>query len=559
MISSEKDTRKQIDLVLNLIKIASLSFPAIAFFQYYSKRYDSVLFIQHDMLLIYVMLTILVIYIVWNNVLRKIKIPAHIRSWIDSIVAIVIAFLSVLLTGTYQSTYKFLFFFVILYSSIECSMQASMLVAGASGATVLAMDLICVPDNGINSYFESDIILACVFMIVAWTISFYVDLRKKHIENLKDLANVDELTGLYNHRYFYESLSEFWGKSQKDNLPLSMLFLDIDNFKYYNDFLGHQKGDEALTIISKILTDNLRDIENVVISRYGGEEFTVLLPDIDKEEAVKIAEKIRSAVEVHQFDGQENLPGSNMTISIGVSSYPVNAKSEFELVKFADEACYRAKFFRKNRVEQYYSILDDLQNNIEENDKEAIASVKALIAVINAKDKYTFRHVERVVYFSKIVAEILKLDDDEKKNFIFAAYMHDIGKINISEEILMKTEKLTQEEWEILKGHPTSAAAIVENINSLKDTNPIILHHHERFDGTGYPDGLKGAEISFLTRVLTVIDSFDAMTSLRPYQRQKSYYEAIEELNRCSGTQFDPEAVKVFLSALERVDYNIKD
>jgi HD-GYP domain-containing protein (c-di-GMP phosphodiesterase class II) len=190
-----------------------------------------------------------------------------------------------------------------------------------------------------------------------------------------------------------------------------------------------------------------------------------------------------------------------------------------------------------------------------ELDSQRVASIKTLIAVINAKDKYTYGHVERVVFYCTLIAEKVGLTDKQKRDLVYSAYLHDIGKINIPEGMLMKTDKLTPEEWEVLKSHPRMAVEIVENIDSLKDMVPVILHHHERFDGTGYPDGLKGEEIEYLARVLAVADSFDAMTSVRPYQQKKTYDQAIEELIRCSGTQFDPDIVKVFIRAIRDHDY----
>ncbi|MDD2221686.1 MAG: HD domain-containing protein, partial [Clostridia bacterium] len=244
-------------------------------------------------------------------------------------------------------------------------------------------------------------------------------------------------------------------------------------------------------------------------------------------------------------------------ISVGVSAFPSKAKTDTELLTSADEACYRAKFLYKNRVETYHSILEEIQDDVYELGGKTVTSIKTLIAVINAKDKYTYGHVERVVFYCTMLAEKLGLNDEDKKNLIYSAYLHDIGKINISEEILMKTEPLTDEEWGIMKNHPQKAVEIINNINSLKDMVPIILQHHERYDGTGYPNNLKGEEINYLARILTVADSFDAMTSIRPYQQKKNYNQAINELIEYSGTQFDSEIVTAFISAIQDRKSNI--
>jgi len=548
MFKDEKEKAMQINQILNIVKIASFSFPAIAFLQYFSNYYtESGYFYKYGILIISVLSIILLIYLLCT--LLQSKVRDSIKKWIVPTISLSIAFLSVMLTGSYESQYKFLFLFVIIASSIECSMKTSISIAGLSVAIIWGIDLICAPNTAVNTYFESDIVLACAFLIISWTISYYVDLRKKHIENLKDMVNIDGLTDLYNHRYFYDSLSAQISASKKDGADLSLLFIDIDNFKYYNDLYGHPKGDEVLRIISKIIKETVQS--NALVARYGGEEFTILFPNTCEALAIKEAEKLRKAVQAHHFEGQENLPGSCLTISVGVSTFPSKAKTDTELLKNADEACYRAKFLYKNRVETYHSILDEIQDDVYGLDGKTVTSIKTLIAVINAKDKYTYGHVERVVFYCTMIAEKLGLNDTDKNTLIYSAYLHDIGKINISEEILMKTEPLTNEEWELVKTHPLKAVEIIENIISLQNMVPIILQHHERYDGTGYPNNLKGEEITYLARILTVVDSFDAMTSRRPYQQQKNYNQAINELIKNSGTQFDPEIVNVFIITIQ--------
>jgi diguanylate cyclase (GGDEF)-like protein len=549
MLDNDKENQTQINQILNIIKIASLAFPAVAFLQYFSVNHSNLqFFLQSGLLVASVLSAILIIYILWIVLQSKISDKLPIKKWIDSIISLSTAFLAVMLTGSYQSDYKFLFLLVITSSSIECSIKESMSIAGLSAVTIWGIDLFCAPKAAVNTFFESDIVLACVFLIISWTISYYVNLRKKHIEALKNLANIDGLTGLYNHRYFYDYYSKQIELSKNNGTELSLLFIDIDDFKFYNDFHGHQMGDEVLRVIARLMKETIQG--NAFIARYGGEEFTVLLPDTGEDLAIEKAEKLRKAVQEYPFAGQENLPSGNLTISVGVSTFPSKAKSDAELLKRADEACYRAKFLYKNRVEAYHSILEDLQNNMFDIDNETIASIKTLIAVINAKDKYTYGHVERVVFYCTLFAEKMGLNDRDKKNLIYAAYLHDVGKINIPEEILIKTEPLTEEEWKIMKNHPQKAVEIIQNIGSLKDIGPLILQHHERFDGTGYPNNLKADEINYLARILTVVDSFDAMTSIRPYQTRKSYNQAIRELIRCRGTQFDPDVVNDFINAI---------
>lgn len=544
VIDLDNDNKARIKQILNIIKLSSLAFPAIAFLQYYSKMPGFLKYITHGILTISILLAILILYSLWIFLQGRISNKGMIQKLVDPIISMSISLASVILTGSYQSSYKFLFIFVILFTSIECSQRMSLSVAGISAIFVLGIDLITGPRNSVNTYFESDIVLACVFMIIAWTVGYYDDIRKKHIAYLKEVANIDGLTELYNHRYFYEYLTaEIRNAAQKD-IPVSLLFIDIDSFKYYNDLYGHQKGDDVLRSISLIMRATCP--KDTFIARYGGEEFAAVLTNYDENQAIVEAEKLRRAVQEYPFDGQERLPGGNMTVSVGVSTYPTKAKSDSELIKRADDACYRAKFLCKNRVEAYVSILDEFHFS-----PEVITQIKTLIAVINAKDKYTYRHVERVVFYCNLLADQLGLSADDKRKLVYSAYLHDIGKINISEEILIKSEPLTPEEWAILKSHPQFAVDIIKNNQALDELKPIVLQHHEHFDGKGYPLGLKGEEIHYLARLLTVVDAFDAMTSLRPYQTTKTYQQALKELRRCSGTQFDPVAVEAFIKCIE--------
>ena len=179
--------------------------------------------------------------------------------------------------------------------------------------------------------------------------------------------------------------------------------------------------------------------------------------------------------------------------------------------------------------------------------------------MINAKDRYTYGHVERVVMYCRLLGEKLKLSEKDKKNLIYGAYMHDIGKINIAKEILNKKMPLNKDEWETLKQHSANGVEIIKPVDSLKEVAPLIMHHHERYNGGGYPDNLKGEAIPYLARVLTVADSFDAMTSNRPYNKRRTYNEAVEELRKCSGTQFDPQIIQAFIEVIQDSKFNFDD
>ncbi|MFT8344553.1 MAG: diguanylate cyclase, partial [Clostridium beijerinckii] len=492
------------------------------------------------------------IYLIWifSTKNRFNKRYVDILNKIEIAIFIVVFSIIIFICGVNESQYKFLYLFIIITTTIQYGMKQGIIVSCISSLIILAMDLFMEPNVIVNTYFENDLILAGVFILTAWPLGFYVKIEAEHIKKLEELINIDGLTELYNHRYLCDSLAEKVKNGDSNNKPVSMIFIDIDYFKQYNDTHGHQKGDYVLRKIGEIIRGNVG--EEDIAARYGGEEFAIILPDANEEEAMQMAENLRKKIECTRFDGEESQPKGKVTVSMGVSVYPNKARNDIELIKSADDALYRAKFFNKNRVEAYTSILDEIKKNIDEKDIELVASIKTLISVINAKDRYTYGHVERVVVYSRMIADKLKLSKREKEILIYGAYMHDIGKININKEVLMKKMRLTDEEWELLKQHPANGVEIIKSVESLKDIIPLIISHHERYDGNGYPNKLKGKEIPYLARILTVVDSFDAMTSNRPYNTRKTYEEAAEELEKCSGTQFDPEISAAFIEIVRK-------
>ncbi|WP_251861160.1 diguanylate cyclase [Clostridium sp. Marseille-Q2269] len=554
MKDMRKDKRYQINNIVSIVKLSSLLLSAIAIFKCFFTGNNKVLDYKNNMSATHIIsvttLIFSLIYCTWTFLTsNKFKVNHRKRIYfVENILLILLFSFVVIGTGAYDSEYKFLFLFMIIITTIQSGMKQGIIIACLASLIILIMDIICVPNLIVNEYFEQDLILAGVFILTAWPLGFYVKVESEHIEKLESLVNKDGLTEVYNHRFFHDALSKEIVRCKNNNKVLSMIFIDIDYFKNYNDLYGHQKGDEVLKAIGKILRDNTRKED--IVARYGGEEFSILLYDTEEEEAINIAENIRKEIECTHFEGEENQPNRNLTVSIGISIYPHKAKNDVELIKSADDALYRAKFFNKNRVEAYTSILDELKNDIDEKHIDLVTSIKTLISVINAKDRYTYGHVERVVLYSRLLADKLKIGEEDKKILIYGAYMHDIGKINISREILNKKMALTKKEWEILKQHPVNGVEIVKPVTSLHNISDIIRHHHERYDGRGYPDNLNRENIPFLARALTVVDSFDAMTSNRPYNTRKTYEEAIEELKQCSGTQFDPYIAEKFIEVI---------
>ena len=455
-------------------------------------------------------------------------------------------------TGGSNSSFKYIGSIIVLIVSIQYKREVSFWINIVVCLIILGFNLVEVDYLSLSKNFdiirnfEGDIILVSSLMITSFILSLYINIENDYNLKLKELAVKDGLTGLFNHRSFQDILGSYIRNSKKENKEVSLLFMDIDNFKNYNDVNGHQRGDWLLTRLGEVLRNTVGDLG--IVTRYGGEEFAVILYNQSEDIALNLGELIRQNIQNTYFIGQEHQPNKHITVSIGVSTYPKVAKTKKELIELADNALYRAKSFDKNRVERYYNILDEIDPSI---DKKSLESVANMLNNINMKDKYTYGHSERVVIYAKKFATYLQMKDKDKKELLLGAYLHDIGKLEISKELLTKREKLSESEFNILRQHPTLGSDLVSSIKEFADVIPLIKYHHEKYDGTGYPSKLKGDDIPYLARILTIIDSFDAMTSKRPYNIRKDYKQAIGELEKCAGSHFDPELVYKFIEMLQ--------
>ena len=449
-------------------------------------------------------------------------------------------------TGTYLSNYKFVFALVILLYAIDFGMKFSMLLSIAAGGTIIVSDLINCPDAMRTQCFQSDVLLLGAFCMTAYTVSYYAEKNRQLIQVLSDAVHRDSLTGLHNHRRFYDFMRVALETSYPDKKQYIMI-MDIDYFKMYNDNLGHQKGDTALCEIAKICREIFED-EHVF--RYGGEEFSIYTLAKDDEDALVIANRLRTAIENHPFYGRDMQPGNKLTVSIGIAGKKDSNDTVADWVERADNALYKAKAFQKNRAQMYSSVYDRFDHLDLVEDNEQIISIRTLLSVINTRDRYTYNHTDRVVHFCEAFAKHIRLPEDQMRKLLYAAYLHDIGKINVPQEILISEKKLTPEEWTLIKKHPGDGAEIVRKIKNFETVADIVLQHHEKYNGTGYPCGTQGDDIPYLARVLTLADSFDAMTAKRPYQKSKTFNEAFAEIRRCAGTQFDPILSEQFIAAI---------
>jgi diguanylate cyclase (GGDEF)-like protein/PAS domain S-box-containing protein len=343
---------------------------------------------------------------------------------------------------------------------------------------------------------------------------------KRRMENkLKHVATHDALTNLYNRAFFEEQLNLMF--EERDS-KVGIIVLDIDGLKYVNDTLGHQEGDKLITNVAKILNKTFRPSD--IVSRIGGDEFSVLLRNIDEEKIEKILERLKERIDEYNYNKKATKYPMNISFGYAIRD---NGKSAVQIFKKADDMLFSKKINRKDTVI-----------------KSALSAIKATML---EKDSITEEHMERLKEIANKFADSVELDLDDKRKLILATELHDIGKVIVSDDILKKPSTLNKEEFEIIKRHSESGYRIAKLTPTIKHVSEFILHSHERWDGKGYPNKLKGNQIPLLSRMMHIIDAFDVMINHRPYKKAMTEESAIKELKKCSGTQFDPELVEIFI------------
>jgi diguanylate cyclase (GGDEF)-like protein/putative nucleotidyltransferase with HDIG domain len=399
-------------------------------------------------------------------------------------------------------------------------------------------------------------------------------------------ATTDGLTGLFNHRTGQEKLAEQLRLSERYQRHVAVLMLDVDHFKSINDSYGHPAGDTVLKNVAKLIQRDCRDVDLPV--RYGGEEFLLVLPEVNTEGAMIVAERIRKnlAQTAMHHEGIE----IRVTASMGVAAYPEDAQTQQALLDLADKSLYLSKRLGRNQVHaagdlmfeepaqpeaekppkstaevstqikaQPHFVPPQIPQAAQEKEElvpEVVEMVKALASTLYAKSEYNKVHHLETARISELLARVMGLSKPQVEQIRVAGLLHDVGTLSLPSDLLSKEGAFTEEERQLVNQHPVLGAELLRPIRALRDICEILENHHERWDGTGYPRGLKGEQIPLPARILSIVDSYHAMISDRPYRPAMTPEQAVLTLKGGAGTQWDPFLVDIFITVLNNLKQN---
>jgi len=381
-------------------------------------------------------------------------------------------------------------------------------------------------------------------LTVALAIALIVRSWLSNVErvHLRSLAITDPVTGAYNHRYLHERLAEEFSSPQAPGREPALIVFDIDDFRSINRVYGHERGDAVLRELAEIIGGHAGSL--ATLYRVGSDELAVVMTGRTAEEVMGFARRALARIARAGI-----LPGERLAVSAGVAFYPQHGTDVDQLLAHALAAQQLARAVESPDPVVYdddvVGSVDPVERLARARRRSHRATVRALAAVVDARDPATKHHSENVAELAQSLAQVMGLSDDQVRIVELASQMHDVGKIGIRDEVLLKPSALTADERTHVEGHPALGERILLPAQ-LDEILPAVRHHHEHWDGSGYPDGLRGREIPIEARILSVCDAFEAMTTTRTYRTGLTLEEAAVEIEACAGTQFDPEIAATF-------------
>jgi len=340
--------------------------------------------------------------------------------------------------------------------------------------------------------------------------------RRRLEKELEYFSYHDQLTGVFNRRYIEEELRR---TELENSLPLSIIVADVNGLKLLNDSLGHAMGDQLLVKVAKVIRDGCRPRD--VIARMGGDEFIVLMPGAGHEEAKQVVRRIREEA------AKEMVSSLEISVSLGWATKNSGTEDIMAVLKSAEDHMYRKKLIESPGMRG--------------------KAINVIIKTLNEKNRREEQHSQRVSEICRNMGEAIGLTEEEVSELHTVGLLHDIGKIAVEENILNKTDELNESEWSEMRRHPEVGYRILNTVEEMSEMAKFVLYHHERWDGSGYPKGLRGMQIPLQSRIISIADSYDAMTSVRTYGSALSPQSAAAQLLSNAGTQFDPELARVFV------------
>ena len=381
-------------------------------------------------------------------------------------------------------------------------------------------------------------------------------------QRLAHQSKTDELTGIANRRQFEEVLDCFYQQARRYNRPLSLLIMDVDNFKAANDTGGHQYGDQVLQMVTQEIEACCRKAD--LPARWGGDEFAVLMPETSSSDAFLVAERIRQAITARSLQDPK---GIRISLSVGIADLNSGEiDSPQAMINLSDRALYGAKELGRDRVVQAHELngmtwpgscessghVNLLRDKVAGLDNQVrdffLRAVEEMLTLLRDRDPFMADQATRVRHHAALLGEEMGLPVRVLQRLEMAAMLHDIGMISMPDSILLNTGPLNEQQLQVLHRHPLLSVRIMEGVQFLDQEIPPVRHHHERFDGKGYPENLKGDEIPLTARIIAVADAFVAMTSPRCFRPAKAPQQALDEIRAASGSQFDPAIVEALMS-----------